>query len=125
VKRGLKNGLEPPKLRGRHNALVDDSEANTLAWIQHKAEKSQSLTGIDMVSYSVNRFGKSITLGWMDSFLIRRNNDLTETVSNLQENLHRQVPQEFLVATICGMEEALQGSVRDLLFDLDEVGVSD
>jgi anionic cell wall polymer biosynthesis LytR-Cps2A-Psr (LCP) family protein len=42
----MRNGLEPPKARGCHNALPDDSEAEAdiLTWIQHQAEKSQPST---------------------------------------------------------------------------------
>jgi hypothetical protein len=55
MKKALRNGLEPLKPCGRHNVLPEDSEAeaepeaepeaeaesDTLAWIQHQAEKLQ------------------------------------------------------------------------------------
>jgi hypothetical protein len=63
VKRGLKNGLEPPKLCGRQNALADDSEADSLAWIQHQAEKAQPSTRTDILHCYVNKSGASITRG--------------------------------------------------------------
>jgi hypothetical protein len=46
VKNALRNGLEPSKLPGRHNALPDDSEsgADILTWIQHQPEESQPST---------------------------------------------------------------------------------
>jgi hypothetical protein len=80
---------------------------------------------MDILHSCVSKFSKSTTRGWVDSFLIRHDGDLTEMVSNRQDNLRRQVPREFLTVTICDMEEALQGSVWDLVFNLDEVGVSE
>jgi hypothetical protein len=58
VKGNLKNGLEPPNLRGRHNALADNAEADILAWIE--VEPS---TRTDIPHYCANKFGKSITRG--------------------------------------------------------------
>jgi hypothetical protein len=113
VKRSLKNGLEPSKPCDRHPALADDAEADILAWIQHQAEKFQPSTRTDILHYCVSKFGKSITRGWVDSFLIRHDSDVTETMSNHQDNPRLQVPRKFLAATICSMEEALHGFVRD------------
>jgi hypothetical protein len=42
-----------------------------------------------------------------------------------QEDSRLQVPREFLEETIRCMEEAVQGVVRDLVFNLDELGVSE
>jgi hypothetical protein len=46
MNKALRNKLDLPEPRGRHNALPDDSEAEAeaeadiLTWIQHQAEKS-------------------------------------------------------------------------------------
>jgi hypothetical protein len=34
VKAALANGLEPPKVRGRHPAIDEGSEAEILEWIE-------------------------------------------------------------------------------------------
>jgi hypothetical protein len=61
VKKTLRNALKPPKPRGRHNAVPDNSEANILAWIQHQAENSQPATRTDIRHYSTGKLGKPIT----------------------------------------------------------------
>jgi hypothetical protein len=43
-----------------------------------------------------------------------------ETVSKPEENARLQVPQEFGLVTIIGMEEAVHVCVRDLVFNLDD-----
>jgi hypothetical protein len=42
----------------------------------------------------------SISWGWVDSFILRYRNDLTETKSTLQEDLRLEVPRAFLNETI-------------------------
>jgi hypothetical protein len=111
VKKALRNGLEPPKPRGRHNALLDDlgAEADILAWIQHQAEKSQPSTihenRTNILHYRHSKSGKITTLHWMDSFLIRHKDELSETISKPQEDARLQVPREFLLGRMSGTEE--------------------
>jgi hypothetical protein len=92
VKRVLKSGLKPLKQRDRHNALLDDSEADILAWIQHQAEKSQPSTRTDILHYCSGKFGKAVTRGWVDSFLIRHKGDLVEII-NKPQDARLQVPR--------------------------------
>jgi hypothetical protein len=125
VKRTLKKGLVPPKQRGRHRAGPDDSEVDILAWIQDQAEKSQPSTKTDILHYCSGKFGKAVTRCWVDSFLIPYKGDLTETISKPQEDARLQVRREFFLRTISGMEDAMQGCIRDLVFNLHEIGVSE
>jgi hypothetical protein len=66
-----------------------------------------------------------MTRGWVHSLLFQHNDEFAETISKPQEDARPQVRREFLHGTISGMEEAVQGCVRDLLFNLDEVWVSE
>jgi hypothetical protein len=91
-----------------------------LAWIQHQAEKSQPSARTNIVHYSASKFGKVIIRGRVNSFLIRHKNELAEKISKLQEDACLQVPREFLLGTISGMEEAVQGRICDLVFNLDD-----
>jgi hypothetical protein len=61
----------------------------------------------------------------VDSFLLRHSEELNETTSSPQENTRLEVPREFLRKTLRRMKDAVKGCVRDLVFNLDEVGVSD
>jgi hypothetical protein len=62
--------------------------------------------------------------GWVESFITRQNGELTEKKSSPQEEPRLQVPQVFLEETIRTMHETLQGCPLDLVFNLDEVGMS-
>jgi hypothetical protein len=61
----------------------------------------------------------------VDSFILRRSDELTEKKSSPQEKPRLQVPRIFLNETISRMNEAVQGCPADLVFNLDEIGISD
>jgi hypothetical protein len=51
VKAALDNGLNDPKVRGRHFAFDDDSEVQILDWIQRQAENYAPVTRTDLKHY--------------------------------------------------------------------------
>jgi hypothetical protein len=51
VKEALANGLEPPKVRGCHFAIDEDSEVGILEWIETQAEKCDPVTRTDIRHY--------------------------------------------------------------------------
>jgi hypothetical protein len=61
----------------------------------------------------------------VDSFILRYSAELTEKKRSPQEEPRLQVPQIFLEETIISMHETLQSYPVDLLFNLDEIGISD
>jgi hypothetical protein len=105
--------------------LPEGSEGDIPAWIQHQAKKSQPSTRTDILHYCSGKFGKAITRRWVDPFLIIHKDGLTETIRKPQKDARLQIPREFLLGTISGMEEAAQDCIRDLVFNLDETGVSE
>jgi hypothetical protein len=80
---------------------------------------------IGILHCCITKFGKVMTRGQVDSFLIRHKDELAETISKPQEDARLQVSRELLLRTISPMEEAVQSCVRDLVFNLDEVRVSE
>jgi hypothetical protein len=61
----------------------------------------------------------------VDSFFICHKDDLAETISKPQEYVRLQVPREFLLGTMSGMNDVVQSCIRDLVFNLDEVEVAE
>jgi hypothetical protein len=125
VKRALKNGLKPPKQPSRHNTWPEGSEADILTWIQHQAEKSQPSPRPEILHYCSGKFGKpSFADGWIFSeYVIKTIWQRRSTKA--QEGTRLQMPRKFLLGPISGMKEAVQGHTCDLVFNLDEVGVSE
>jgi hypothetical protein len=58
--------------------------------MQHQVEKSQPSTTYEnrtgILHYCASQFGQAITRGWVDSFQIRHQNGLIETVNKSQED---------------------------------------
>jgi hypothetical protein len=50
---------------------------------------------------------------------------LPETISKSQEGARQQVPRELLLGTISGTEDAVHDYIHDLVFSLDEIGLSE
>jgi hypothetical protein len=125
VQSALGNGLNEPKSRGRHMPIDAESDANILAWIKRKAEKSAAVTRTDIRNYcrQVCRF--QVSRGWVDSFISRHTDELTEKKSSPQEEKRLQVPRVFLEETIRTMHETIPGRPSQLVFNLDKVGISD
>jgi hypothetical protein len=61
----------------------------------------------------------------VDSFVSRHSAELIDKKSSPQEVPRLQVPQVFIDRTVRGMHEAVQDRPADLVFNRDEVGISD
>jgi hypothetical protein len=125
VQSTLANGLNERKSRGRHLAVDAESDANILAWIKRKAEKSAAVTRTDIRNYCREVCKFQVSRGWIDSFISRQADELTEKKSSPQEEARLQVPRVFLEETIWTMHETIKGRPSELVFNLGEVGISD
>jgi hypothetical protein len=68
VQSALANGLNEPKSRERHRAVDAESDANILAWMKRKAEKSATVTRTYIRNYCREVCKFQISRGWVDSF---------------------------------------------------------
>jgi hypothetical protein len=125
IKAALDNGLNDSKVRGRHFAFDDDSEIQIPDWTQRQAEKSAPITRTDLKHYCEATYSRYISRGWVDSFILRDRADLFETKSTPQEHVRLEVPRAFLDETTRCLREYVQGMKPELVFNLDEVGMSE
>jgi hypothetical protein len=100
VKVTLDNRLEAPKVRDRHMAIDENSEAEILEWIDIQKEKCNPVTHTDLRHYCEVKYSISISRGWIDAFILRYRDDLTETKSTFQEETRLEVPRALLDETI-------------------------
>jgi hypothetical protein len=125
VKVALANEFDETKSRGRYMAFDEDSEGEILAWIETKAEKSRPMTRMELRNYCEAKYSRSVSKGWVDSFIRDHRACATEKQSTPQEEARREVPRVFLDETICCLREYVQGMKAELVFNLDEVGLSE
>jgi hypothetical protein len=90
-----------------------------------QAEQSAAVTRTDIKNYYHEVCRLEISRGWVDSFILRHSAELTEKKSSPQEEPRLQVFRISLEEPMRTMHEALQGCPTNLVFNLDEVGISD
>jgi hypothetical protein len=125
VKAELANGLEPPKVRVPHPVIDEGSEAEILEWIESQAEKCNPATRTDLRQHCQAKYSPAISRGWVDSFILRHRDELVEMKSTPQEDARVKVAGIFLDETMRCLGEYVHGMKAELVFNLDEVGVSE
>jgi hypothetical protein len=83
-----------------HLVIAEDPEAGILECIEGQAEKSDPVTRTDLSRYRQAKYSVSISRGWVDSFILRSRDNLTETKSISQEDPRLEVPPVFLNKTV-------------------------
>jgi hypothetical protein len=121
----LAHGFSPPKSRGRHLGVDPDSDANIFPWIKKQTDTNAAVTRNDIKNYCDEVGRLQVSRGWVHSFILPHDAELTEKKSSPQEEPRLQVPRIFLEETIGSMHETLQRCPADFVFNLDEVGISD
>jgi hypothetical protein len=125
LKHAQLRGYDNPPARGRHHELAADAEQQLVDWITAKAANNVAVNRSELLHYCNKRFGKSITRGWVDSFLRRHAEQLFETKSVPQENPRFAVPRVFLQAELDGFRDHVHRACAELVFNLDEIGISE
>jgi hypothetical protein len=125
VTHALAHVLEPAENRGCHQTFDDDIERGLLLWIQENAARNSAVTGRDVREHIATRYHLSVTRDWINSFLGRHLDELCLVKSAPQETELLEVPRCFLEETIRCLHESVQGRPTELVFNLDEVGISD
>jgi hypothetical protein len=117
--------LKPSGERGKHSALGASREQQILDWIEQKAEQSTPVGKTEIKDYCTTQLIVLITRGWVNSFVLRHSDQIFTTKSTPQEQQRLQVSRMFLERTEQNLKEHIQGCVAELVFNLDEVGISD
>jgi hypothetical protein len=125
VTQALAHGLEAPQGRGRHLSLDAEIEQELLVWIEGNAANSTAVTGADVRAHIQKRYHLAVTRGWVNSFIGRNLDRLCKVKSAPQESTRLEVPRRFLDQTIRCLTELVHGCRAELVFNLDEVGISD
>jgi hypothetical protein len=114
-----------PKGRGEHPALEVDTEQHLIDWITKNAQNNTAINRTELLHYCSETFGAAVAPGWVDSFLFRHKLELSETINRLQENPQHEILRSFLDTMIACLSEHMPGSCAQLLFNLDDVCISE
>lgn len=125
VTQALAHGLEPPEARGRHLAVDAGIEDELLVWIEANAAKSTAVTARDVRAHIRSHYHMPVSRGWVNSFVGRHLDRLCKAKSVPQEAQRLEVPRCFLDEIVRCLTHFVHGCVAELVFNLDEVGISD
>jgi hypothetical protein len=79
----------------------------------------------EIKDYCTSQFQASVTRGWVNSFILRHPDEIIQTKSVPQEWHLLQVSRMFLGRTVQNLNEHVLWCVTELVFNLNEVGISD
>jgi hypothetical protein len=125
ISQALAHGLEPPEARGRHPAFDAEIEDELLLWIEANAAKSTAVTARDVRAHLESRYHMPASRGWVNSFIGRHLDRLCKAKSVPQETQRLEVPRCFLDESIQCIAQFVHGRPAELVFNLDEVGISE
>jgi F0F1-type ATP synthase gamma subunit len=102
-----------------------NTEQHLVDWITRNAQNHTAVNRTELLHYCGETFGTAVTPGRVDSFFFRHKLELSETISRPQENPQLEIPQSFLDKIMACFSEHLLDSCAELVFNLDEVGISE
>jgi hypothetical protein len=105
--------------------LNEDQERSVLEFIQNGFTSGNYVTQREILNLVEERFQKTVTSGWLASFLDRWQDHIIRTVVKPQEQLRLQIPREYLNDYISLIKTYTPLVPAELIFNLDETGLSD
>jgi hypothetical protein len=118
AKRAQFRGYDDPLARGQHHEPAANAEQQLADWITAKAAKNVGVNRTELLHERNERFGKSITRGWVDSFLTYHAEQLFETKSVTRENPRLEVPRVLLQTGLDGFRNHVHQASAELVFNL-------
>jgi hypothetical protein len=116
--------MDEPGHRGEHAPLDQDHEQQTLDSIRQNAEQDIPVMEGEIMDYCATQFHIKFTRGWANSFILQYSDYVIHMKSTAQEGQRLQVPRAFLEETVQNLNNHVQGCIPELVFNLDEVGIS-
>jgi hypothetical protein len=117
--------LEPLEMQGRHWGVTEDREREILVWIHEHAPERTPIARQDLREHVTTHYDFPITRGWVRSFMGRDIDELCKVKSSPQEAEPLEIPRCFLDQTLICITQFVRGRPTELVFNLDEVGISE
>jgi hypothetical protein len=125
VRKCVLRGPQAPSPPGRHLCFSEEDELLIVQKLCEQYEANKAFTKGQFLTFVISNYNKTVSRGWVDSFLRRHENELKTCRSFPQEDTRFLVPQEYLNQHITNMKTLVCGKLAELVFNLDEVGSSD
>jgi hypothetical protein len=115
------------KQRNAHRPLTLDleQESDVIGFIHEQFASQHYVTQRELLNYVEEKFAKILTSGWMQRFLDRHKSDVSRAIVNPQEQVRMEVPRASLDEYLLLIKKLVQIVPTELIFNLDETGLSD
>jgi hypothetical protein len=100
-------------------------ERQILDWVVQNAEQDTPITKGEINDYCLTQIQIQITRGRMNSLVFHHSSEVIQTRSTPRKEQLLRVPRTFLERTIRDLNKHVQGCVAELVFNLDEIDISD
>lgn len=110
---------------GRPLSLTEDQENMIIEEIVSKRTTFDFLTPNQILSFTEENTGKTITRGWLNSFIFRHSDVIANTYLNPQDSLRLTVPRKYLTEYLDLVEKVIIIAPAALIYNIDETGLSD
>jgi hypothetical protein len=125
VRHALEKGETILKGRAEHLALEVDTEQYLIDWIPKNAQNHTTVNRTELLHYCGKTFGVVVTPERVNSFLFRHKLEQSETIRRPHKKPRLEVPRSFLDTMIASLSEYLPGCCAELVFNLDEICISE
>lgn len=125
VRKIICKSKKDPKQVGRPFIFNEETENLIVAEIRSKRNTHDFMTLSQILKYVEKNFNKSLTYGWLNTFISRHQNSIKKTVVSAQEDLRLTVPRIYLKEYLDLVEVLIKITLAELIYNIDESGLSD
>lgn len=110
---------------GRPLKINPDHEKIVVEEILAKRETYDFMSIGQIIDFIEVTFQKTVTKGWVNSFIFRHKNELAKTVIEPIDDSRLKVPRKFLQDFLDLIENIISITPAELIYNIDETGLSD
>lgn len=109
---------------GLNPTLNEDDEQHIIDKILTDKQQGNSMRPKEVFAYTNEQYKLHLTKGWLQTFLIRNSENIERADSYPVDSKRFNVPRIYFTNYFDTMKVHIIGKVAELVFNLDEVGIS-
>ena len=124
IRRSLNAGLDEILSPGRHIELPENVEDEIVQKILKEENDGTPMKPKEVVLFASELADLPLTKGWLQTFLLRKSEEIQRSVSYPQNQNRVFIPRVYFTNHFHTMNVYITGKASELVFNLDEVGIS-
>lgn len=124
IRRSLKAGIDEILSPGRHIELPENVEDEIVQKILKEENDGTPMKPKEVVLFASELTNLPLTKGWLGTFLLRKSEEIQRSESYPQNQNRVFIPRIYFTNHFHTMNVYITGKASELVFNLDEVGIS-